>query len=338
MTRIVLVTDPGHPDLQPDDRALPGAFAELGAAASPVPWGTPWSEISADLCVVRTPWDYFERAEEFLGWVERAPMPVVNPASVLRWNHHKGYLAALQECGAARIPATAMVSAGDRPADADALLARVTAERAVLKPAISGGAYQTVVLEPGAAVPWTDQHRGDFLVQAFVDKIEEAGEWSKTCSAGSHAVRKTAAKGDFRVQEEHGDVFTWSSRPRRLTAAEKVLQGAAALVGLTAPRLREGDLVEVPMDPAPHGARAIEPELFLRADEEAPRRFRRRASRRSEAVSDLPRRAAAARRLPRRRVRDQRMVATTPRSWRRSRKRSGAPPPGRSKGSSGVGL
>ena len=88
-------------------------------------------EIAADLCVVRTPWDYFERAEEFLDWIERAPMPVVNPASVLRWNHHKGYLAALQECGAARIPATAMVAADDRPADADALLERVTAERAV---------------------------------------------------------------------------------------------------------------------------------------------------------------------------------------------------------------
>lgn len=278
MTRIVLVTDPGHPGLQPDDRALPGAFAELGAAASPVPWGTPWSEISADLCVVRTPWDYFERAEEFLGWIERAPMPVVNPASVLRWNHHKGYLTALQECGAARIPATVMVSAGDRPADADALLARVTAERAVLKPAISGGAYQTVVLEPGAAVPWTDQHRGDFLVQAFVDKIEEAGEWSLTCFGGaySHAVRKTAAKGDFRVQEEHGGrVHLEQPSPALLTAAETVLQGAAALVGLDRPLVyARVDLVEVPYGPPLlMELELIEPELFLRADDEAPRRF-----------------------------------------------------------------
>ena len=278
MTRIVLVTDPGHPDLQPDDRTLPGAFAELGVSASSVPWGTPWSEISADLCVVRTPWDYFERAEEFLGWIERAPMPVVNPASVLRWNHHKGYLAALQECGAARIPATAMVSAGDRPADADALLARVTAERAVLKPAISGGAYQTVVLEPGAAVPWTDQHRGDFLVQAFVDKIEEAGEWSLTCFGGaySHAVRKTAAKGDFRVQEEHGGrVHLEQPSSALLTAAEKVVQGAAALVGLDRPLVyARVDLVEVPYGPPLlMELELIEPELFLRADEEAPRRF-----------------------------------------------------------------
>lgn len=278
MNRIVLVTDPDHPGLQPDDRALPGAFAELGAAASPVPWGTPWSEISADLCVVRTPWDYFERAEEFLAWIERAPMPVVNPASVLRWNHHKGYLAALQECGAARIPATAMVSAGDRPADADALLARVTAERAVLKPAISGGAYQTVVLEPGAAVPWTDEHRGDFLVQAFVDKIEEAGEWSLTCFGGeySHAVRKTAAKGDFRVQEEHGGlVHLEQPSSALLTAAETVLQGAAALLGLDRPlAYARVDLVEVPYGPPLlMELELIEPELFLRADEEAPRRF-----------------------------------------------------------------
>lgn len=278
MTRIVLVTDPGHPGLQPDDRGLPGAFAELGSATCVVPWGTPWSEISADLCVVRTPWDYFERPVEFLDWTESAPIPMINPASVLRWNHHKGYLSALQECGAARIPATAMVAAHDRPTSADALLARVSAERAVLKPAISGGAYQTVVLEPGAVVPWTEEHRGDFLVQAFVDKIEEAGEWSLTCFGGvySHAVRKTAAQGDFRVQEEHGGlVHLEQPSAALLSAAEKVLQGAAALAGLDRPlAYARVDLVEVPYGPPLlMELELIEPELFLRADDEAPHRF-----------------------------------------------------------------
>lgn len=278
MTRIVLVTDPGHPGLQPDDLELPGAFAELGAAARPVAWGTPWSEISADLCVVRTPWDYFERAGDFLDWIERAPMPVVNPASVLRWNHHKEYLLALQERGAARIPATAMIAPRDRTADADALLARVTAERAVLKPAISGGAFQTIVLEPGAVVPWTAEHRGDFLVQAFVDKVEEAGEWSLTCFGGaySHAVRKTAATGDFRVQEEHGGLVHIEEPPAALiSAAEEVLRGAAEFVDVGRPlAYARVDLVEVPYGPPLlMELELIEPELFLRAHEEAPRRF-----------------------------------------------------------------
>ena len=278
MTRIALVTEPGHPGLQPDDLELPGAFAELGATASPTPWGTPWSEIAADLCVVRTPWDYFERAEEFLDWIESAPMTVINPASVLRWNHHKGYLAALQESGAARIPATAMVAAHDRPADADALLERVTAERAVLKPAISGGAYQTFVLEPGAVVPWTAEHRGDFLVQAFVDKVEESGEWSLTCFGGtySHAVRKTAAKGDFRVQEEHGGLVHVEEPPAALiSAAEKTLRGTSELLGLDRPlAYARVDLVEVPYGPPLlMELELIEPELFLRAHDGAPRRF-----------------------------------------------------------------
>ena len=278
MTRAVLVTDPGHPGLQPDDLELPGAFAELGATACPVAWGTPWSEISADLCVVRTPWDYFERAGDFLDWIERAPMPVINPASVLRWNHHKEYLLALQERGAARIPATAMIAPRDRTADADALLARVTAERAVLKPAISGGAFQTIVLEPGAVVPWTAEHRGDFLVQAFVDKVEEAGEWSLTCFGGaySHAVRKTAAEGDFRVQEEHGGLVHIEEPPAALiSAAEEVLRGATEFVDVGRPlAYARVDLVEVPYGPPLlMELELIEPELFLRAHEEAPRRF-----------------------------------------------------------------
>ncbi|MEE2940525.1 MAG: hypothetical protein VX460_09090 [Planctomycetota bacterium] len=278
MTRVVLVTEPGHPGLQPDDLELPGAFAELGAVASPAPWGTPWSQITADLCVIRTPWDYFEHADDFLDWVEGAPMPVINPASVLRWNHHKGYLAALQGCGAARIPATAMVPAHDRPVDADALLARVTAERAVLKPAISGGAHQTIVLEPGAAVPWTAGHRGDFLVQAFVDKVEETGEWSLTCFGGaySHAVRKTAAEGDFRVQEEHGGRVHLEEPPAALiSAAERMLRGTAALLELGRPlAYARVDLVEVPYGPPLlMELELIEPELFLRAHEDAPQRF-----------------------------------------------------------------
>ena len=170
-----------------------------------------------------------------------------------------------------------MVAAHDRPADADALLARVTAERAVLKPAISGGAYQTVVLEPGAAVPWTDQHRGDFLVQAFVDKIEEAGEWSLTCFGGaySHAVRKTAAKGLPRAGR--------ARRPRSPRAAvlgaphgcgEDAPGGRRARRARSTARLREVDLVEVPYGPPPSmELELIEPELFLRAHDAAPRRF-----------------------------------------------------------------
>lgn len=280
MTRVALITEPGHPGLRSDDLSLPAAFEAIGAEAQPLPWGTPWDQVEADLCVIRTPWDYFDRPADFLDWVDAAPMPLLNPAAVLRWNHHKGYLPALQEAGAARIPATAMVAADERPTAADELLDRVTAERAVLKPAVSGGAHQTIVLEPDGTVPWTPEHRGDFLVQAFVDKVEEVGEWSLTCFGGefSHAVRKTAAKGDFRVQEEHGGrVHVEAPSAALMGAASQVLRGTAELLGLDGPLpYARVDLVEVPYGPPLlMELELIEPELFLRADPEAPGRFAR---------------------------------------------------------------
>lgn len=281
MTRIALVTDPGHPGLRPDDLSLPGAFDALGAAAQPVPWGTPWADIDADLCVIRTPWDYFERAEDFLRWVESSPVPVVNPGAVLRWNHHKGYLLELQDAGVARIPSTASLPEGGvRPTSADELLERVAAERAVVKPAVSAGAFQTTVIEPGDRIEWTDEHRGDFLVQAFVDKVEEIGEWSLTYFGGrfSHAVLKKAKDGDFRVQDDHGGSVHVHGAPDALrSAADGIVAGTAQLLGLERPLVyARVDLVEVPYGPPLlMELELIEPELFLRADPGAPGRFAR---------------------------------------------------------------
>src|SRR5207247_1506148 len=72
------------------------ALRRLGDLVEPIPWdttGVGWAAF--DAVVVRSVWDYHLRPAEFLRWVEavdRAGTPLLNPAVVLRWNHHKSYL------------------------------------------------------------------------------------------------------------------------------------------------------------------------------------------------------------------------------------------------------
>lgn len=277
---VAIVTDPGMPELQPDDLGLPAAFAARGMPTEVLPWGAPFPAERCGAALVRTPWEYFLDPGAFLGWVEALPVPVLNPAEVLRWNHDKRYLIELADAGAARIPATALLTPSEVGDAASPLLARIGARRGVLKPTVSGGAWRTAVLIEGEGVPLGPEERsgGDFLVQAFVDELPERGEWSLTYLGGafSHAVLKRARPGDFRVQEEHGGLVHVEEPPAALiSAAEKTLRGTSELLGLDRPlAYARVDLVEVPYGPPLlMELELIEPELFLRAHDAAPRRF-----------------------------------------------------------------
>src|SRR2546421_6782801 len=60
---------------------------------------------SSDVCSSDlSTWDYAERLPEFLAWVERAAnaTTLLNPASVVRWNTDKHYLAQLAHAGVPR--------------------------------------------------------------------------------------------------------------------------------------------------------------------------------------------------------------------------------------------
>ena len=104
-----------HEDL--DTQLLAGALTELGIGSSTVPWTLVTDRTDADLAVIRTTWDYTFRREEFLGFLESLPMPVVNPSAVARWNSHKGYLVELGAAGVPVVPVT-MVAQGGRAPDA----------------------------------------------------------------------------------------------------------------------------------------------------------------------------------------------------------------------------
>ena len=105
--------------------------------------------------------------------------------------------------------------------------------RLVVKPAVSGGAHETWVadapLGPDARARLAGMvARADVLVQPFIDAVPRDGELSFVFIEGefSHAVRKRAAPGDFRVQTEHGGSVT------RETADERQIRIAAAVLAL----------------------------------------------------------------------------------------------------------
>ena len=256
------------PELQPDDAGLPAAFAGHGVETVIAPWGEPLTGPPCDGVLVRSPWEYFMDPERFLCWMEAFEAPVLNAPGILRWNHDKRYLLDLARGGAARIPSTVLLSAEELGHAADPLLERVEAERGVLKPTVSGGAWRTVVVERGRAIPGEVDASagGDFLLQAFVEELPGSGEWSLTFFGGqySHAVLKRSSPGDFRVQEEHGGSVEILEPPRELLReAEEILR---AVPGDEPPVYGRVDLVAAASGrPYLMELELIEPELFLRA-------------------------------------------------------------------------
>ncbi len=174
-----------------------------------------WSNF--DLAVVRTTWDYTADRDAFVGWAVdvESVTPLANPAEVLRWNTHKGYLVELEDRGAPIVP-TAWLAAGDRIELADLLVARGW-DRAVLKPAVASGSDGLLRVgstgADGDAPPSVAQHHldvlldaGDVMIQPYLASVETRGELSVVVFAGevSHAVRKTPVSGEFRIQEQFG--------------------------------------------------------------------------------------------------------------------------------------
>lgn len=272
--RIALVTSSAIPDLTPSDRVLAAALRDRGLGADPAVWSDPAVEWAAyDLVVVRSPWDYFLRIDEFLAWIDRlehAGARLANAPGVLRWNTHKRYLAELAERGAP-LPPSLWLECGAAPD-----LGREAEERGwsrvVVKPAVSGGAHDTWV----ADLPLTAAQRaraaamlvrGDVLVQPFLDAVPRDGEVSFVFVEGefTHAVRKRAADGDFRVQIEHGG----SVAPEPVTDAQ--VRAAAAVLALAPePTLyARVDAVVSANQFLIMELELVEPDLFLDASPEA---------------------------------------------------------------------
>jgi glutathione synthase/RimK-type ligase-like ATP-grasp enzyme len=284
--RIALATCRDVPAWEQDDRPLVAALCDLGAMPRWVAWDDPavdWS--SFDACLIRTTWDYMERRDEFVGWAERtaARTPLFNPAAIVRWNTHKGYLRDLERRGAPVVP-TAWCPSGARVDLADLLAQRGWTDL-FIKPAVGATARETMRVTDAAQLPAAQRHLDrllageDMMVQPYLPSVESLGEVSAVFVDGrfSHAVRKVPVPGDYRVQDDFGasdEPTTLAERELALAGSimelveSELLYGRADFLRDAAGELRltELELVEPSMffRHAPHAARALAEALCRR--------------------------------------------------------------------------
>ncbi|EAQ6027803.1 hypothetical protein AC007_26580, partial [Salmonella enterica] len=104
--RIALCTWSNPAYVDPEPRQAAELLRARGHEAEVVVWHDDVDWSAFDLVVIRSTWDYFDRLEEFLAWVDRVDVEsrIVNSPKVVRWNVHKGYLAELGAAGVGVLP------------------------------------------------------------------------------------------------------------------------------------------------------------------------------------------------------------------------------------------
>ena len=201
------------PEWEVDDHVFHRALEARGVAYEVVPWDGAAAWRDATACLIRTTWDYQERRDQFLGWVENvsATTTLWNPATVVRWNTHKRYLRDLAEAGVPTLPTVWIPRGG--AIDLAAVMAERGWSRGMLKPAIGAtarGTHPFTTDAPGLAAatahlePWLETD--DFMLQPYCASVETEGETSLIMVDGAitHAVRKIPVAGDYRVQDDFG--------------------------------------------------------------------------------------------------------------------------------------
>jgi glutathione synthase/RimK-type ligase-like ATP-grasp enzyme len=280
--RLALATCAHLPGIHPDDVHLASALTRLGIEPVSCIWNDPavdWA--SFDAVLIRTTWDYFQRYDEFLAWLDALPVPTINDRPLLRWNSDKRYLLELAQLGVDIVPGHIA-----SPAALPELLAGMAGQDLVVKPTVSGGAWNT--LRGIAGDP--DFERGvlalppshDYLVQAFVPEIARDGEWSLLFFDGvySHAVLKRATTGEFRVQSQFGGSVDPVEPDAAILASAQRALAAVATLGYADHAYARVDGVVVDGCFRLMELEMIEPALFLAHRPEAATHFARNLRRR----------------------------------------------------------
>lgn len=281
---IVVLTDdryvtPQNPDwyvqnILQEDGLVMDALKAKGYRVTRKSWSDPefdWSSTKA--VIFRTTWDYFDRYEEWKGWLEKVSQmtKMINPYELIQWNMDKHYLADLRKKGI-NIPETHYVEIGV-VTNLAALFAQKEWTECILKPCISGAARHTYRID----LSNIHEHEPIFqkliqdeamMLQPFQKNVLAKGEISLMVMGGqfTHAVLKIAKPGDFRVQDDFGGtVHEYTPTSEEIAFAEKAVAACSpqphyARVDII--RDNDDQLAVIEME-------MIEPELWFRLKPEA---------------------------------------------------------------------
>ena len=225
-----------------------------------------WSK--AEYAIFRSTWDYFDNFKLFSNWLEKNKYEIkfINSLEIIKWNLDKVYLLELEEKGL-NIAPTILIKKNQHTT-LKKLFEDTGWQEAVLKPTVSGAARHTYRINRNSYNDYEEIFKGlicneDFLFQEFIKNIISKGELSLIVIGGkyTHAVKKTAKKGDFRVQDDHGGkVEVYYASDKEIEFAEKCINLCLemplyARVDIAYDNNNELSLVELEL---------IEPELWFR--------------------------------------------------------------------------
>ncbi len=274
-TPLVFATCREYPQLDEDSRLV---LAHLPAETQIAIWNDPTADWSRyGMIIIRSIWDYHRHASAFSAWLDEREAEgarLCNPAPMLRWNMNKTYLRDLERQGVPVVP-TVWLGRGE-VSDLRAIVKQRGWQDVVIKPTISASGENTWRLREHDITAFQPRLERllttyDLMVQPFIPEIIDEGEWSFVFFNGqySHAVRKQPAPGEFRSQSEQGGSVIFDK-----PTAGMVQQAQNIVRQFNKPHTyarvdvvnRGGQLLLMELE-------LIEPELYLRADEEAPARF-----------------------------------------------------------------
>ena len=221
-----------------ENQMLSDMLSELQVSHEIVSWSDPevkWEQFS--LLLIKSTWDYFDYYSDFLAWINKIKklgIPTLNSMETILWNSSKRYLLEIESKG---FPVIAgMILERGVPVSKEKIDSKINANTWVIKPLVSGGAKNTLKISDEN---WNDQvekiqswvNEEAFLVQPFVTEVERVGEYSLLFFNGkySHAVLKTPASKDFRVQHYFGGTIkSVSPSAAMLSSCQKLIDKFAS--------------------------------------------------------------------------------------------------------------
>jgi glutathione synthase/RimK-type ligase-like ATP-grasp enzyme len=276
--RVGLATCAALPFGDADDEHLTRALADLGIE---VEWIV-WSETDAftianrtDLLVLRSTWDYVDRREEFLNWLNALTVSVHNPPDLVGWNSSKAYMLDLEAAGVPVVPTRILESVDER------VIAPRGAREFVVKPAIGAGSRgaKRFYADDPEDVAQAERHARQLItagspavVQPYLRSVDDGSETALLYFDGefSHAAAKgPLLRRDTSAELVEGLYFAEDMTHRQATGAQRsVVERALAAVPGEMPLYARVDLIDND-DAAPVvlELELIEPSLFLAFDE-----------------------------------------------------------------------
>jgi hypothetical protein len=263
----------------------------LGITASTQVWTDPdirWAEF--DLVLANGAWDNIHRPEEFLRWVDRTAevTRLVNPPDILRWSLDKRYLATLAAAGVPTVPTTWLDPDQPEPALEQRLGNRLDPVfppgEFVVKPAISGGGFETARYQAGESILALAHVRRllaagrAVMVQPYQAAVDTHGEAGLIFlgSQFSHAIAKSQllqrGTGPQAHQWQDEKIGALQPTEAQLAVARAALTTAESLLGPTT-------YARVDLVPAANGTPALlelellDPALFFETRPVAAVRF-----------------------------------------------------------------